>query len=319
MPEAELLQPPMQPLVDKYLAAYTSQLTMLQDYTEATLRHMHSISIPWRELEPTTDYNQYRLALARAANIILLQRFPGSAEKWTPGKPPEAEPLQPSTDPSWLTSIPTGAHLYIDGKDTFRTTPVQIHFRPSLRTTDLSPITPGSHQVKLTLSGYDDLIETQDLPPGRSLNNAISFTLVRTQRPFADTIRSSPPGAKIFIDGQDTGETTSEKIYSHADPTKHDKTTFSPGVHTLKLTLPGYTDMTTQIRLGPGDGPPIPYRYTLEKIEEPITPEPEPLPTPVITPTPTVTTPTATLQSIDSFLSRGNQILDDLEAALKNL
>lgn len=123
-----------------------------------------------------------------------------------------------------VNSSPTGAKIYIDGI-----------FLQLYTSETLENIPVGSHTVRLEKSGYvtwtgpvnvaeDSLVEVfaeleeiEEIPTIASLK-----------------ISSSPSNAKIYIDGVDTGFFTSETIG------------VNPGPHTVRLSLSGHVDWTTE-------------------------------------------------------------------------
>jgi hypothetical protein len=66
------------------------------------------------------------------------------------------------------------------------------------------PLAPGGHIIRLVLQGYDDQERTLSIPPGQ--RTALAITLTPTEGRVSVT--SVPAGAKVLLDGRDTGRTT---------------------------------------------------------------------------------------------------------------
>jgi hypothetical protein len=69
----------------------------------------------------------------------------------------KAAPSLPTTGSVSISSIPTGAEVYIDGSDHGVVTPVSITSLP-----------PGPHNYKLTLAGYNDYTDTFTIKAGET-------------------------------------------------------------------------------------------------------------------------------------------------------
>jgi len=131
-------------------------------------------------------------------------------------------PPTPTTGNIYLDSSPQKAMIYLDGHDTGKLTPETI-----------TGLSPGEHIITLKKDGYEDYEVTETIVAGETLER---YYILQEIPPSTGSIyiKSSPTGARIFIDGHDTGKLTPETI-----------TGLSPGEHTIKLTLPGYADYIT--------------------------------------------------------------------------
>ena len=104
---------------------------------------------------------------------------------------------QPTTQPPQngsiaITSIPSGAEVYIDGQ--------LIGIAPAV----FPEILPGNHQVTLSSKGYDDWSHIVSVGSGRM--SAINAELVATKEITGSlAVITDPPGAEIFIDGDFKG------------------------------------------------------------------------------------------------------------------
>jgi len=135
----------------------------------------------------------------------------------------------PPTGSVSVSSTPTGARIYLDGADTGYTTPRTI-----------SSVSTGAHAVRCTLAGYTDQSQSVTVNAGRT--STVKMTLVRQPAVTGSILVSSTPsGARIYLDGTDTGYTTPRTISS-----------VSTGAHTVRCTLAGYTDQSQGVTVKAG-------------------------------------------------------------------
>jgi hypothetical protein len=117
-----------------------------------------------------------------------------------------------------ISSVPTGAQIFIDSADQFITTPNTI-----------AGITIGSHSYKLTLSGYADATGSFSITYGQTTTLSVTFA-------GSLNISSTPSGAvgaSVYIDGNVTPSGVTPLIV----------TGFTPVTHTYRLTKTGYTEI----------------------------------------------------------------------------
>jgi uncharacterized caspase-like protein len=135
----------------------------------------------------------------------------------------------PVTGSLSVSSNPTGASVYLDGKSTGYKSPVT-----------LTGISTGSHTVSCSLSGYTDQSQTVTVNAGQTAS--VSFTL-QGQAPVTGSVSvsSSPTGARIYLDGTDTGYTTPRTIGS-----------VTAGAHTVRCSMTGYTDQSQSVTVSGG-------------------------------------------------------------------
>ncbi|MBN1938474.1 MAG: PEGA domain-containing protein [Candidatus Aminicenantes bacterium] len=114
-------------------------------------------------------------------------------------------------------SEPVGASVSVNGRE--------IGAAPVL----FQATGPEKVIVELSLAGYQPVREEVELRPGGTRRE---FALVPIS--LSLRVRSTPPGAKIFLDGEETGQVTEAEIVG-----------LRPGRHTLRLKLPGYRDWET--------------------------------------------------------------------------
>ena len=124
----------------------------------------------------------------------------------------------------YVRSDPSGADIYLDG------------VYNSITPTTVSDVSPGSHTIKLTKSGYEDYTTTVYVSAGDI--ESIDATL--TQETGSISVSSAPSGADIYLDGRHKG--TTPKTISDA----------SPGSHALKLEKYGYKEWLTSVYVTSG-------------------------------------------------------------------
>ena len=133
----------------------------------------------------------------------------------------------------FVDSIPTGADVYVDGNYQ-GTSPVTV-----------SALSVGAHQIELHLAGYEVLTSTQYVETGQgTVVNLVLIPYSSSSAYGSIDITSNLPGALVYLDGLYKGSTQSGNIFNIIS--------VSPGIHTLFLHLPGYTDITQTIDVTAG-------------------------------------------------------------------
>ncbi|HQD26136.1 MAG TPA: PEGA domain-containing protein, partial [Methanoculleus thermophilus] len=127
----------------------------------------------------------------------------------------------PATGFLYVSSTPSGASIYVDG------------IYKGVTPLEYSEISAGSHQVKITRSGYYDHTQTTSVTAGKTATVSATLSPI-PQAPVTGTldVRSTPSGANIYIDGEYKGVTP--KVISG----------LSEGSHQVKITRNGYYDYT---------------------------------------------------------------------------
>jgi alpha-tubulin suppressor-like RCC1 family protein len=130
-----------------------------------------------------------------------------------------------------ITSTPSGARIYLAGKDTTKTTPNSFK------------LTPGTYAVKVTKDGYNAYQGSVAITQAGT-TKTLPVTLTKTVMTPATatlTITSTPTSTKVYLDGTSIGTTpiTKKEV--------------APGAHALRVTLAGYNDYTTSVALKAGD------------------------------------------------------------------
>ncbi len=140
-------------------------------------------------------------------------------------------------------SIPTGATIYLDGEPARIVTPATIE------------IDPGTHQLRLELTGY------QDYNVSFSVQDGDTYEILAVMDVTLNTslsVVSTPPGASIYIDGAYSNYFTPAVI-----------TNLVPGYHYVRIYKPGYNEITYYIYIEEN----IPY-YIVEELFYPVPPYP---------------------------------------------
>ena len=137
-------------------------------------------------------------------------------------------PSTPGAGSLYINSTPVNADVILDGQPQNIKTPATI-----------TNLTAGSHEVKLTRTGYEDFTTTVTITAGTTTYLSATMTVL----PGIGTleISSTPAGARVFIDGADVQKVTPATI-----------TNLSSGDHTYKLVLSGYKDATGTFTIEPG-------------------------------------------------------------------
>ncbi len=143
-----------------------------------------------------------------------------------PAQAPARIPLAPSG--AVISSEPAGAEVYVDGNPAGRT---------PLSVTGLTP--DKTHDVRLTLDGYNDWAGSFSAEPGGTATVTAQLKMVA----FIVEASSSPPGARVLLDGADTGRVTPARLEG-----------LTPGRrYTFRLELDGYKPYERPVSLdGPG-------------------------------------------------------------------
>ncbi len=140
-----------------------------------------------------------------------------------------------------VNSTPTEAKIYLDGTDTGNLTDCL-----------LTNLAAGNHSIKLTKSGYADWQQTVTVNPGQTT------TVNATLDPTGGYIlfASGPVGAKIYLDGMDTGYLTDCPFLLDNVPV---------GNHTIKLTeISGWADWQQTVTVVEDETTTVNVRLTTE-------------------------------------------------------
>jgi uncharacterized repeat protein (TIGR01451 family) len=137
----------------------------------------------------------------------------------------------PQTGSIFVTSTPIGAAISLDGTDTGEVTPFT-----------LDNIAAGSHTIDVNLPGYNSASKTITVSIGSTVT--VDFQLVLIPPPpqtGSISVKSSPAGAAILLDGTGTGKITPATLDSVA-----------PGSHTVTVSLKGYNPASMDVTVSAG-------------------------------------------------------------------
>jgi hypothetical protein len=143
--------------------------------------------------------------------------------------------LKPITGFIVVSSTPSGACVYLDGVDMEANT-----------TCMLIEVVVGNHTIKLTKPDYFEVAKSVSV----SDNNRTYLHVNLTGCGYIN-ISSHPSGAKVYLDGNDTRETTPKNNCRVA-----------VGNHTIKLTKFGYFNATENVSVSVGRTPPVDVNLT---------------------------------------------------------
>jgi hypothetical protein len=105
---------------------------------------------------------------------------------------------------------------------------------------------PGSHEVSVRQSGYDDFTQKVVVEPGQI--QSVQVTMHLSPRATAPDVTSTlklnvePGRAAVFLDGKFVGHASEFGGSFHS-------MLISPGKHTVKVELPGYRTFETEVNL----------------------------------------------------------------------
>jgi hypothetical protein len=123
---------------------------------------------------------------------------------------------------------PPRATLHVDGN--------AVGTAPILR-----KIPPGKHRIQANLDGYQSKSLSVDLQPGQSLPVTLELAPIAAML----DIRTTPPGAELFLDGRPVGTA----------PAALPK--IKPGKHVVQASLNGYQSKSLSVDLQPGQSLPV--------------------------------------------------------------
>lgn len=133
----------------------------------------------------------------------------------------------------FVDSTPQGADVYVDGNYE-GTSPLIV-----------TSLSEGPHQLELHLAGYEVLTSMENVVAGQA--RVLNLVLVPYSSSSGDgsiDITSNLPGALVYLDGIYKGSTQSGNSFNLI--------AVSPGLHTILLNVPGYTDFTQTVQVNAG-------------------------------------------------------------------
>jgi len=139
-----------------------------------------------------------------------------------------------------ISSIPTGAKVYLDGIDR------------ELRTnTEIINLAPGAHTLRLYKVNPDYITETHSVTITAGQTTTVSYTLAPVPTTGSISVSSTPTGAGVWLDGVDQQTSTNTILANKA-----------PGTHTLRLTKSGYNDEIHSVIVTTGQTTTVSYPLT---------------------------------------------------------
>jgi hypothetical protein len=139
--------------------------------------------------------------------------------------------ISPSLGALHVTSVPSGADIFIDGA-----------YRGSTPLT-VGNLATGSHIVLLRRSGYQEYSTTVSITTGSTLELPVTLAVQPSTIGSIDVV-SYPSGASVYLDGTYRGQTNPWDAL--------DIPGLSPGDHALTISLDGYYDYVTTVTVTAG-------------------------------------------------------------------
>jgi eukaryotic-like serine/threonine-protein kinase len=139
----------------------------------------------------------------------------------------------------YVTSDPPGADVFINGAKQSGQTPVTL------------PLAPGQYNLVLRLQGYDPYVGSVQVKENIQTQLRTKLNEHSASHIAWAQVRSDPPGAEIFVDGNSTGRITPARIEIPA------------GTHTLTLKLNGFQPANRTVSAT--EGGPVTVNESLRK------------------------------------------------------
>jgi hypothetical protein len=130
-----------------------------------------------------------------------------------------------------VTSIPSGADIYLDG----------IYRGPTPIT--IGNLAPGNHNILLRLAGYQEYTGTATIIAGQTTEHPVTLVALPPSAGSIDVV-SYPAGASVYLDGSYYGQTSPYDAL--------DIPNVAPGDHALVLVLEGYYNYVTSVAVTAG-------------------------------------------------------------------
>lgn len=135
----------------------------------------------------------------------------------------------PQTGSIYVTSVPSGASVYVDG----------TYYGPAPQLA--SGLSPGYHQVRISLSGFQDWVGSVNVQSGVTTRVSQTLSVGPTPTPVPGTgsiaVHSTPAGAEVYLDNAYMG------ISPLTIPS------VAPGSHVVLLTLPAYANWQSTVQV----------------------------------------------------------------------
>jgi hypothetical protein len=118
----------------------------------------------------------------------------------------------------------------------------------------LEQVTEGSHDIRVTLSGYQDWTQRVQVRPNQRVQ--LNVNLERIVQTGSIAIRANQDNARIYLDGQYKGLTERNRNVILEQVTE--------GFHDIRVTLSGYQDWTQRVQVRPNQR--VQLNVNLERI-----------------------------------------------------
>ena len=136
-----------------------------------------------------------------------------------------AMPVAAAEGQLMISSEPDGANIVVEGR------PEQSWKTPQM----ISSLAPGTYRVTISKAGYATETHSLEVLSGNRTSLDVKLNALKASLTIGGT-----PGARIMIDGRDTGRFSPAEF------------NLDPAVHNISLHKEGYFDSTTDIKLAPG-------------------------------------------------------------------
>ncbi len=188
-------------------------------------------------------YNPTGVAVDKSGNVYVVDLGLNRIQKFAPLVPTTTVPvieISQALPTLIITSTPSGSDIFVDG--------VQRGTTPS----SFFDLSPGTHSVIVSKIGY--MGESRSVTLAMDKTTKVDVTLKPlTSGTGIISVRSTPPGASIVLDGTPTGKTT-----------PYDFSGITPGVHNLEVTMVEYGTYKKTVTVDPGTTVVVttPWSYT---------------------------------------------------------
>jgi hypothetical protein len=160
---------------------------------------------------------------------------------------------QPTYGTASITTIPSGANVYANGR--------YIGQTPSNGPLYFTQVVPGTYSMLISKSGYQDYTANVQVQAGQNYDYRVTLTPVSNPTTGSIAISSSPSGAEVYLNN----------VFKGLSPITLDSLT--PGAYTVTLKLSGYQDWQAGAQVTAGQTTQL--TATLTEVTRP-TPTPTP-------------------------------------------
>jgi hypothetical protein len=148
-------------------------------------------------------------------------------------------PYAQGTGSIYAVSTPQGASVYVDGK----------YYGPAPQIA--TSLSPGYHQVRLSLSGFQDWTGNIYVESGKTTTVSQQLSVSPTQYPTSApgtgtiTVNSNPAGAGVYVDN------------AYIGITPLNVPSVQPGSHVVRVSQTGYADWQATVQVQSGQVTPV--------------------------------------------------------------